>query len=79
MIRARRIEGRRIRRRRRIGARVDAIAADIGVTLMPWQREATIRLMDGETAYIVGGRQAGRSATRAVLARATNHTNGGAS
>lgn len=46
MNRARRIAGRGIRRRRRLGRVVDAFAAAAHITLTPWQRGLTIALLD---------------------------------
>jgi hypothetical protein len=46
MNRARRLAGRSIRRRRRLGRFVDNFAAAAGITLHPWQRDFTIALLE---------------------------------
>lgn len=48
MRRERRIEGRRIRRRRRIAARLDDTARRVDLYLMPWQRDVAVAWIDGD-------------------------------
>lgn len=50
---------------------IDEAAEALGVELLPWQREAGQRILDGEQVVMAGGRQAGRATLRRVLARAS--------
>lgn len=45
--------------RRITGERVDALSKEIGIVLMPWQRDAAIRILSGERLVLVGGRRGG--------------------
>lgn len=69
MLRDRRIAGRRIRRRRRIAARIDALTAADGFYLLSWQREALVSWIDGDRPVYPTGRRAGRSTLLDVVAR----------
>lgn len=60
MIRAKRIAGRTIRRRRRLAARIDALAAASGVELLVWQRNVLVGLLDGAPQPRVRAREGGR-------------------
>lgn len=55
---------------------IEEVAAELGVDLLPWQREVGQRLLDGERVYMVGGRCAGRATLKRVLRHATNRENG---
>lgn len=69
MNRERRIAGRRIRRRRRIGVRLDRMAERMGLDLIPWQRDLAIAALDGATLTLVGGRKSGITTTRRAVDR----------
>lgn len=45
-------------------------ARDLGVALLPWQREAGERILRGEQVVVTAGRRSGRSMLRRVLERA---------
>lgn len=78
MDRERRLAGRRVRRRRRIAARLDAFAEAAGVPLLPWQREWAVSILDGDMVVLVGGRRGGRAVTlRTVQDYREGGVNGG--
>lgn len=74
MRRERRIEGRRIRRRRRIAARLDETARRMGLYLLPWQRDVAVAWIDGERPAVVRARRAGWSTLARVVERRVNTT-----
>lgn len=59
MNRERRIAGRRIRRRRRIVARLDATISALDVKITPWQRVMLLAALDGEQPHLMRGRRYG--------------------
>ena len=77
MTRARRIAGRTVRRRRRIGARLDLAMAGTGIVLLPWQRDLAIRLLDGEQLTLLRGRKAGWTTIERAVTRAWAQSAGG--
>ena len=66
MNRERRLRGRAVRKRRRIAARLDLIAARFGVSLIPWQREVAVSILCGNPTYVSRGRAAGWRTTQRV-------------
>lgn len=55
---------------------IEEVAAELGVDLLPWQREVGQRLLDGERVYMVGGRRAGRATLKRVLRHASDREDG---
>lgn len=51
---------------------IDEAAKELGVELLPWQREVGQRILNGERVAMVGGRCAGRTTLRRVV----NHARG---
>lgn len=49
---------------------VDAAAAEMGLRLLPWQRDAAIAAVEGKPFILVGGKQCGRTTVLQVVERA---------
>lgn len=49
---------------------VDAAAAEMGLRLLPWQREYAIAALEGRPLALLGGKQCGRSTVLEVIKRA---------
>lgn len=52
---------------------LDDAARELGVELLPWQREVGERILAGERIVMVGGKRAGRATLRRVIDRAASH------
>lgn len=50
--------------------KVDATSAEMGLRLLPWQRDIAIAALEGRPLALVGGKQCGRSTVLEVVKRA---------
>lgn len=46
---------------------VDAKAAEMGLRLMPWQREVAIATLEGRPLALMGGKQVGRTTVKRII------------